>query len=66
MAAEVFLGEHATLAQCSASFDVVLVSPPRAAPTSSKPFLRNHALAFKSPLALEQPASTWTQAALAL
>jgi len=27
MAAEVFLGEHATLAQCSASFDVVLVSP---------------------------------------
>jgi len=27
MAAEVFLGEHAALAECSASFDVVLVSP---------------------------------------
>ena len=27
MAAEVFLGEHAALAQCSASFDVILVSP---------------------------------------
>ena len=27
MAAEIFLGEHAALAQCSASFDVVLVSP---------------------------------------
>ena len=27
LAAEVFLGEHAALAQCSASFDVVLVSP---------------------------------------
>jgi len=27
MAAEVFLGEHAALGQCSASFDVVLVSP---------------------------------------
>ncbi len=27
MAAEIFLGEHASLAQCSASFDVVLVSP---------------------------------------
>ncbi len=27
MAAEVFLGEHAALSQCSASFDVVLVSP---------------------------------------
>jgi len=27
IAAEVFLGEHATLAHCSASFDVVLVSP---------------------------------------
>jgi putative endonuclease len=27
MAAEVFLGEHASLAQCSASFDVILVSP---------------------------------------
>ena len=27
MAAEVFLGENAALAQCSASFDVILVSP---------------------------------------
>jgi putative endonuclease len=27
MTAEVFLGEHTALAQCSASFDVVLVSP---------------------------------------
>ena len=27
MAAEIFLGEHAAFAQCSASFDVVLVSP---------------------------------------
>jgi putative endonuclease len=27
VAAEVFLGEHATLAQCSASFDVILISP---------------------------------------
>ena len=27
LAAEVFLGEHEGLAQCSASFDVILVSP---------------------------------------
>jgi putative endonuclease len=27
IAAEVFLGEHAELAHCSASFDVILVSP---------------------------------------
>src|SRR5271165_4594391 len=27
MAAEIFLGEHAELSQCSASFDVVLISP---------------------------------------
>ncbi len=27
LAAEVFLGEHAGLAQCSASFDVILISP---------------------------------------
>ncbi len=27
LAAEVFLGEHAALSQCSASFDVVLISP---------------------------------------
>ncbi len=27
LAAEVFLGEHAALAQCTASFDVVLISP---------------------------------------
>jgi putative endonuclease len=27
LAAEVFLGEHGALAQCSASFDVILISP---------------------------------------
>jgi putative endonuclease len=27
LAAEVFLGEHEALAQCSASFDVILISP---------------------------------------
>jgi putative endonuclease len=30
MAAEIFLGEHAELSHCSASFDAILVTPDRA------------------------------------
>lgn len=39
LAAEIFLGEHAELAHCSASFDVVLVSPGRGCAHIEQAFL---------------------------
>jgi putative endonuclease len=39
MAAEVFLGEHAELAHCSASFDVILVAPSRGCAHIEQAFL---------------------------
>ena len=39
LAAEIFLGEHAELAHCSASFDVILVSPSRGCAHIEQAFL---------------------------
>lgn len=39
LAAEVFLGEHAELAHCSASFDVILVTPNRGCAHIEQAFL---------------------------
>jgi putative endonuclease len=39
LAAEVFLGEHSELAHCSASFDVILVSPNRGCAHIEQAFL---------------------------
>ena len=39
VAAEVFLGEHAELAHCSASFDVILVTPNRGCSHIEQAFL---------------------------
>jgi putative endonuclease len=39
LAAEIFLGEHVELAHCSASFDVILVSPSRGCAHIEQAFL---------------------------
>jgi len=39
LAAEIFLGEHSELAHCSASFDVILVSPNRGCAHIEQAFL---------------------------